>query len=168
MADDSIAPFLSVVVRTQGSRPGSLRDVLLCLLGQTSVDFELVLVAHRSRPGPKGRGAAGARRLPSGLRGRTRVLDVEGGGRSRPVNIGLEVAAAGTLAALDDDDLVLAHWVETFARAEQEAAGRVVRAGCVEQDVVPEDVAGRPGAAHGRAAAAGVPPDVRPGRAPGA
>jgi hypothetical protein len=145
MADDSIAPFLSVVVRTQGSRPGSLRDVLLCLLGQTSVDFELLLVAHRADPAQRADVQLALDELPSGLRGRTRVLDVDEGGRSRPVNVGLEVARGRYVAVLDDDDLVLAHWVETFARAEQEAAGRVVRAGCVEQDVVPETWPDGPG-----------------------
>jgi hypothetical protein len=139
------SPFLSVVVRTQGTRPETLRDVLLCLLGQTGQDFELVLVTHRAGDTGRDDVRRAVEELPTGLRDRTRVLDVMTGGRSRPVNVGFEAARGRYMATLDDDDLVLGHWVETFARSEQEAAGRVIRVGSVEQDVIPESWADRPG-----------------------
>jgi hypothetical protein len=47
---------------------------------------------------------------------------------------------------LDDDDLVLAHWVETFATAARGSPGTVVRAVCVEQPVEPASRDGRAGA----------------------
>jgi glycosyltransferase involved in cell wall biosynthesis len=122
-----------------------LRDVLLCLLAQSSQDFELVLVTHRAGDAGREDVLRAVNELPKGLSDRTRLLDVADGGRSRPVNVGLEAARGRYIATLDDDDLVLGHWVETFARAEQEAAGRVVRAGSVEQDVIPESWAGSPG-----------------------
>ena len=45
--DKRESPFLSVVTRTQGKRPDTLRDVLLCLSAQECQDFELIVVGHR-------------------------------------------------------------------------------------------------------------------------
>ncbi|HVF19852.1 MAG TPA: hypothetical protein VNA14_06385, partial [Mycobacteriales bacterium] len=39
---DAGRPFLSVLTRTQGRRPETLRELLLCLAAQTSDDFELL------------------------------------------------------------------------------------------------------------------------------
>ena len=43
-ADD--APFLSVIMRTQGHRPEALSEVLLCLCGQSDTDFEVIIMGH--------------------------------------------------------------------------------------------------------------------------
>ena len=42
-ADD--APFLSVVMRTQGKRTNALKEALLCLNAQTDQDFEVIVMA---------------------------------------------------------------------------------------------------------------------------
>ena len=36
-------PFLSIITRTQGRRPHTLTEVLVCLTAQTDTDFELLL-----------------------------------------------------------------------------------------------------------------------------
>ena len=43
---DSNAPFLTVITRTQGKRPDMLCDVLLSLTGQTNTNFELLIMGH--------------------------------------------------------------------------------------------------------------------------
>ena len=131
------SPFLTVVVRTQGKRPETLRDTLLCLLGQTDQDFEVVIAVHRATPDERAVVDAAVTELPRSLRDRVRVLDVEGGGRARPLNEAFAVARSRYVAVLDDDDLVFAHWVEAFAVAAGSAPGAVLRAICVEQPIEP-------------------------------
>lgn len=130
-------PFLTIVTRTQGTRAQCLEETLTCLAAQTNRDFELLVVRHRATP--DGRAAVeGALDLqPAWLRGRTRLVDVERPGRSAPLNDGFEAARGRYVAVLDDDDTVLAHWVEVFASLERQAPGRVLRAVALRQDVAP-------------------------------
>jgi hypothetical protein len=128
---------LSVVVRTQGTRPETLRDALLCLSGQTVADFEVLLAIH----GASAEGQADVERavgqLSDDLRQRVSLLPVASGRRATPLNTAFARAGGRYVAVFDDDDLVLAHWAETFAVAAAGAPGRVVRAVCVEQPVEP-------------------------------
>jgi hypothetical protein len=135
-------PFLSVLLRTRGRRPDSLAEVLLCLGAQSHDDFEVLLLAHDV--GGEQREVLDRTRadLPASAGDRVRLLDVSGGGRSRPLNVGVEAARGAYVAVLDDDDLVTAHWVEAFATGARRAPGRIVRSIAVEQDV--ERYVGRP------------------------
>ena len=118
-------PLLSIVMRTQVLRPEALREVLLCLAGQTDGRFELLLVAHNAEPG-------GAENIlaeqPRWLRSRTRVLASTGGTRSHPLNDGIAAARGSLISFLDDDDLVFGHWVETFLSAAEHHPRQVLRA----------------------------------------
>lgn len=127
--------FLTVVVRTQGRRPTTLRDALLCLQAQTCQDFEVVVVVHNAGVAEYDDVIAAVRDLPPSLHDRTRMLIVRGGGRARPLNEAVGVAQARYIAVLDDDDLVFAHWVESFKNLALQAAGMVLRSGCVEQAI---------------------------------
>lgn len=130
-SEPGTAPFLSIVLRTQGRRPETLAEVLCCLAAQTEPDFEVVLVVHGPDQAPA------TRRLVEEFDGniaqRVRVVPCAGGGRSRPANVGLRLATGEYVAFLDDDDLVLAHWVETFKRGALEHPGMVVRSWAAEQ-----------------------------------
>src|SRR5471032_1033194 len=50
--DNSVnsVPFLSIITRTQGLRLDTLRDVFLCLSGQSCIDFEHLVMGHRLTP----------------------------------------------------------------------------------------------------------------------
>ncbi len=135
--------FLSIVMRTQGTRPQCLEEALLCLAGQTVRSFEVVLAAHRLTP--EGRAAVDdvLAAQPEWLRERVRVLPVEHGGRSAPLNAGFEAAAGAYVAMLDDDDLVLAHWVETFRDLAATSPGTTVRAAAMQLQVEAADHHGR-------------------------
>jgi SAM-dependent methyltransferase len=135
-------PFLTVVVRTQGRRLGTLRDALLCLAAQTSDDFEVVVTVHRATPDERAAVDDVLAELPSAVLDRTRPLVVEAGGRARPLNDAVLAANGRYLAVLDDDDLVFAHWVETFAALATTAPGNVLRAVCVEQQIEPAEWSG--------------------------
>jgi glycosyltransferase involved in cell wall biosynthesis len=68
---------------------------------------------------------------------RVRIIPVEGGGRSRPLNVGVDEARGEYLAILDDDDVVFGHWVETYERNAAASPGRVIRSVPAEQNVRP-------------------------------
>ncbi len=137
--DDAVRdrPFLSIVTRTQGRRSQCLEEVLTCLAGQTDRDFEVLVMCHRVDDEARAGVLRIVAALPGWLRPRVRTIDVERPGRAAPLNDGFEAARGRYIAMLDDDDTVLAHWVETFAGLEREAAGRLLRAATVRQDVVP-------------------------------
>lgn len=147
VADVTDGPFLSVLTRTQGRRVETLRELLLCLSAQSCQDFELLVLCHDVPAEQSGAVDAAIDELPAGLRSRTRRVDVAGGGRSRPLNVGIDLAAGRYVVAVDDDDLVLAHWVAEFARLAAERPGALLRAVVAEQDV-----AETPGVPPGHAA----------------
>lgn len=124
-------PSVSVLLRTQGERP-TLADALLSLAAQTVEDFEVLALVHNDDRATVDAVDALVRTFEPDFARRVHVVHVDGGGRSRPLNVGLERAAGRLVAFLDDDDVVLAHWVETFAA---HADGRIVRTRTVERDV---------------------------------
>lgn len=129
-------PFLSVLVRTRGDRASSLLDVMLCLSAQSDPDLEVVLAVHH----PLAAELVDEVRRDvltecPGLEARLVVVAVTEGGPSRPLNVAAEVSTGRYLAVLDDDDLVLADWVEAFREGAERAPGRVVRAVVVDQAV---------------------------------
>lgn len=128
-------PWLSVVVRTQGRRPDHLREALLCLAAQTDTDFEVLLTVHGAEPaGLTAVSTLLAEHDPDTSR-RVRVIEVLGGGRSRPLNAGLAASRGTYVAFLDDDDLVTANWVEAFRAGALAKPGAVVRARTALQDI---------------------------------
>ncbi len=139
------APFLSVLVRTKANRPATLQESLLALAAQTSEDFEVLVLAHDVDEELRGGLEELVGEFHEAFSSRVRIVPVAGGGRARPINVGAEQARGRYLAMLDDDDLVLAHWVEELAAAEGRAPGHVLRIGVAVQDVV-----ARPGAWDGQ------------------
>ncbi len=127
------APFLTVLTRTQGRRLDTLRDVLLCLSAQTDQDFEVIVVGHRLDV-PK---QLAVERLIDDtreeLRSRIRLIRIDHGNRTTPLNEGFAEARGDYVAILDDDDVVFGHWVETFKSLAATHPGRVLRTGPVTQ-----------------------------------
>ena len=137
-------PLLSIVVRTQGNRSHGLREVFTCLAAQTSQDFEVVVVAHKVNIDQQIEVERLIEDTPLSLRTRIRLEVLDRGGRASPLNAGFAGAEGRYIAILDDDDLVFAHWVETFAAMERRAAGRMLRTVSVPQDVEIVTVNGHP------------------------
>jgi glycosyltransferase involved in cell wall biosynthesis len=115
----------TVIVRTQGRRPGSLREALDAIAAQSHPPARLVLVVHGDEATTdRVRAAVG----PHADRPGVTVVNAEGGGRSRPLNVGLDHATGDYVCFLDDDDLVTPDWIAAFARGAADAPGTVVRA----------------------------------------
>lgn len=132
----STRPFLSVVTRTQGARLHCLTEVLTCLAGQTSTDFEVLVVGHRLDDQATDAVQQVIDEAPRWLRDQVRLLHVDRGERAAPLNEGFAAAKGWYIAILDDDDLPFAHWVQTFGELAQEAPGRVLRTVALRQDFV--------------------------------
>ncbi|MGW0023588.1 glycosyltransferase family A protein [Rhodococcus sp. NPDC003383] len=132
------APFLSVLLRTQGRRPHTLRDALLCLLAQTDQDFELLVLSHTSDSAQHESVESAVTDLPASLQDRTRILQVTGGGRARPLNCGLDEARGTYIVVLDDDDTVFGNWIEVFHQLSNKAPGRILRTVTASQAIEPE------------------------------
>lgn len=134
-------PFLSIVMRTMGTKPDSMIEALSCLGGQTDSDWELIVSVHGDDTA-----LSGVREIvdlfDDEVRSRIRVTSVLGGTRARPANHGLELATGRYVAFFDDDDFVTADWVETFHRGADRAPGSVVRVWCADRDVEPASAAG--------------------------
>ncbi len=128
-------PFLSVIVRTQGRRPATLRDALLSLTAQTCQDFEILVVAHKVDTQQQISIERQVGDLPASFRVRTRLVRVDHGGRATPLNVGFSEAKGQYIAVLDDDDVVFGHWVESFKDAAATSSGRLLRGVAVEQQI---------------------------------
>lgn len=132
------APFLSVLLRTQGKRIEPLKDALLCLSAQTDESFEVIVVDHDADE----TGAVAVREAiaaqPARFRERIRVVEVSGGSRAKPLNAGVAAARGEYIAVYDDDDLVFANWVEELHNGAERGGGRLVRGMVANQTVRPE------------------------------
>lgn len=128
--EEEPALFATVIMRTQGLRMSNLEEALTCLAAQTDDDFEVVLVVHSPSPAylEAVRALVGSFAAP--FSSRVHVHRVVEGTRATPLNLGLAQARGRYVAFLDDDDLVMAHWIESFRRGADRAAGRVVRSNC--------------------------------------
>jgi hypothetical protein len=128
-------PFLTVLTRTQGTRLETLQETILCLCAQTDQDFEVLIVAHNVSPIVADRVRYLITSLSPSFAGHFRVILATGQGRCRPLNVGTAAARGRYVAILDDDDVVLANWVETFKTLASAKPGHVLRAVAAEQDV---------------------------------
>ena len=121
-------------MRTQGNRIATMREALLCLSTQTSQDFEVCIVGH-DLDADRRRAVEGViADLHDEMRGRVRLVLAAGGTRATPLNVGFADAHGHYIAAFDDDDLLLGHWVETFEQLARCAPGQVLRQVAVAQD----------------------------------
>lgn len=137
-------PFLSVIMRTQGARLHCLTEALTCMAGQSNTDFEVLVMGHRLTPEAQAGVEGVIEDCPEWLRRKVRLVKVERGRRATPLNEGFAAARGHYIAILDDDDLPLGHWVETFAALGRQAPGRVLRTISARQDIEEAEVLGLP------------------------
>lgn len=133
--DGAQSPFLTIITRTQGRRPHTLVEVLTCLAAQSDTDFEVLLLGHRLEADARDLMLGLVDDCPACLRDRIRYIAVDHGNRTRPLQLGLSAARGAYVAMLDDDDIVFAHWVESFRALSRSEPGRVLRGNSVVQIV---------------------------------
>lgn len=126
---------LAVVVRTQGKRASRLRDALTCLAAQTTDGFEVLLMVHSDDEEPVLMEVKDlVAEFSPFFSSRVRVVHVAGGRRARPLNAALARLKAEYVAFLDDDDLVMADWVESFIEATT-GDGAIIRSSVAVREV---------------------------------
>lgn len=146
VADDTgTDPFLTVLVRTQGRRRSTLVETLLSLAAQTSQDFEVLILAHDMEETELAELNLLVESFDTEFTQRVRIVRVEGGGRARPLNVGIQRARGAYVAVLDDDDLAFAHWVEEFHRSASANPGSAIRTLVAEQPIEATSWDGSPG-----------------------
>ena len=144
-ASTEIDRFLSIVMRTQGRRIQELREALLCLNAQSCQDFEVLVVAHKTNLAEQKAVEVVIDDQPPALRERIRLVLLDRGRRSAPINAGIEAATGRYVAIFDDDDVVMGDWVKEFLDAEREHGGRILRTIALKQGATVDTVRGLPG-----------------------
>lgn len=133
--DPPATAFLSVIMRTEGTRDDNLREALTCLAAQTCDDFTVKLLVHTANDELADAVRAIVAEFDDRFAARCLVMQIVGGQRACPLNRGLELVDSSYVAFLDDDDLVTVNWVETFLEGARAAMGKVVRSVTVDQQV---------------------------------
>ena len=140
-------------MRTQHRRPATLEEALLSLSAQSCDDFELLLLPHDVSEGGIVEVQALVDAYPPSFVDRVRIVPVQGGGRARPLNVGITEARGRYIVILDDDDVAFSHWVAEFQKAAARHPTGVLRGLVAQQEVAPVmwhgttpgyDVVGRP------------------------
>ena len=107
------APEVSVVIPTY-NRSALLRNAVDSVLAQdTHVPFEIVIVDNNSQDDT----AAVVRSLMDAHRGRLRYVVEREQGNAHARNRGVESAAAGIIAFIDDDVTVASNWLTSLKQA---------------------------------------------------
>lgn len=126
-------PFLTVITRTQGKRKHMLAETLLCLQGQSNTNFELLIMAHNLSEERQEVVNTIIEDLPEWFQEKIRLIPVQGGTRTTPLNVGFEMAKGEYIAILDDDDIVFDNWVECFYELAKENNGKMLHTYAVDQ-----------------------------------
>lgn len=121
-------PFLSIVIRTQGKRVEMLRETFLTLMGQEDMDYEIILIGHKVVEEQKEKLYNVLLEYPSEFLNRTRLIFLDSGNRTSPLNLGFGLAKGEYVVALDDDDIVYANWVSEFHKASKCNPGKTLHA----------------------------------------
>jgi SAM-dependent methyltransferase len=120
-------PFLSVLTRTEGTRPGRLAETLTCLASQRMEDLEVVVLVHGQAPGSVHTCEEVVDSFEESFASRVCVEQVRGDRRSAHLNAGLTLARGRYVAFLDEDELVTADWAQRFAEGAAVAPGKLIR-----------------------------------------
>jgi GT2 family glycosyltransferase len=111
------APVISVIVPTRNRPDLAVACVRSILAQEGDPAFELILADQSDEPGT----SEGARKA-AGNDSRLTILRVDGVGRSRALNAGIDAARGAWIAVLDDDCRPRPGWLAAL-RAEIESAG---------------------------------------------
>lgn len=114
----------SVIVRTQGTRPTSLREALNSLAGQTHRAHQVLVMVHTDDDAVTSAVVA----QTADINVASEIHQVATGLRTAPLNAGLNAATGDYVCFLDDDDLARPDWLTAFDLAIQAHPGQVARA----------------------------------------
>lgn len=121
-------PFLSVILRTQGTREQGLREALLSLRSQVNQNFEVILIAHKAKDEAKTLIKSIIQQQPTDFASKIRYIELDIGTRTTPINVGCACARGQYISIFDDDDLLFDNWVDCYEQAAKEHDGQILHA----------------------------------------
>lgn len=97
-------PFLTIVMRTTGSRSISMEQALTCLLAQSNQDFEVIVCVHLQESQQNEDRIQKVEALvslfPQSIVDRITILEINGGRRGVPMNVGIDHGSGQYIAFL--------------------------------------------------------------------
>jgi len=120
-------PFLTALVRARKGGAAAAAETLLSLAAQTSQDFEVVVLVETAGDAEIGDFEDLVESFDGAFSVRVRVVGLGHGGERSALSAGVDAANGAFIAVIDPDDVVFAHWVESFAVAGARSDGRVLR-----------------------------------------
>lgn len=106
----------------------AVAETLLSLAAQTSQDFEVVVLVDKAGDAEIGDFEDLVESFEGAFSVRVRVVGLGDDGSRSPMSAGVEAAQGTFVSVIDPDDVVFAHWVESFAVAAANNDGRILRA----------------------------------------
>lgn len=126
-------PFLTVVLLTDGRRPAVFADALLSLAGQHCQDFEVLVVTHGAAADAVDRITRTLREYAESFRHRVDMVPIGEPGVARARNRAAARARGEYLTWVDEDVVLMAHWVESLRDVARHAPGRVAHVAVAHQ-----------------------------------
>lgn len=133
VCEKETGPFLSIVTRTQGRRPQALAETMLCLCAQTNMNFELLVMGHNLTLDSTALVESIIEETPEFFQEKIRLIPVNGGNRTTPLNVGFSQARGRYITILDDDDIIFDNWVDSFYQCSVKKPGTILHAYAVSQ-----------------------------------
>lgn len=131
--EEDSRPFLTIIMRTQGNRQKAMQESLLSLVAQSNTDFELLIMAHMVTQENLDALHSTIEATPIWLQRKSRIVTVDFGNRTAPLNEGFKMAKGKYIAIFDDDDILFDNWVEAFYNLSQTNDGRVLHSYAASQ-----------------------------------
>lgn len=125
--------FLSIIIRTKIQKFFLIKDILNCLSGQSDLDFEVIIVGKFQEEGQEKAIENILEVAPPYIAERISFVRFDGDCQIRALNIGYASASGEYIVTLDDDNIVFAHYVESFRKLAALSPGRLLRCRCQSQ-----------------------------------
>lgn len=125
--------FLSIILRTLGTRNSALVDCLLSLEAQTNQSYEIILIGHNLSEESQTDIRNLISKFPQQFQSKITFLQQQGGNRVSPLILGFNSASGQYLSVLDDDDVVFGNWVHEFHKHSISSYPRALRSVVVSQ-----------------------------------
>lgn len=123
---DETSPFLTILIRTQGKREDGLREALLCVFAQTFTSYEVIIVGHKADSSGKKIISEILEDQQEEFREKIRYVELDGGTRTAPLNLGFSLARGKYISVFDDDDILFENWAESFYKGYTEFEGQIL------------------------------------------
>lgn len=126
--------FLTVIMRTQGKKLDTIKEALESLVNQTNQHFKTILLPHNVSEELLNKIKDICDSLPKAFLKNLKIVPINEGNRTYPLNRGFELCETDYAAILDDDDIAYDNWVENFYSIYRDNYGKLLHQYVIAQD----------------------------------